>query len=274
MIIAFGYMSMGFALNAHPSVDYKVFLDMQFRYLATNRAFKGLYGITGWTSGYAEEETLKWTAQLYRHYGIEGNTDLLSERYGFRYELRHIRNPDFAFNWEGWNVPVNIERNCAVRNLEGYSLLQGRWSYTAVGNTVMVVKRSAARPNAISQPVRHLVPGRLYSVKTISGDYEDFVNGRSIEKVHALRIAIEGGDLVPEKCFQCTLPNHNTTSFGPFGKDNKFWFNIHHLVFRATEKTGRITISDWTTPSEPGGPIDQQLMFNFVELQPYWSGEA
>jgi len=273
MIIAFGYMSMGFALNAHPSVDYKVFLDMQFHYLATEPALRGLYGITGWTSGYAEEETLKWTAQLYRHYGIEGNTDLLSKRYGFTYELPHIKNPDFAFNWEGWDVPVNIERNCTVKSIDGYSALQGRWSVTDVGNSVMVVKRSSVRPNAISQPIRHLVPGRLYSVKLISGDYDDFVNGKSEEKLHMLKIGIEGGELVKEKCFQSPLPNHPTTKLEPFGRDHRYWFNLHHLVFRATAKTGKITISDWATPREPGAPVGQSTMYNFVELQPYWTGD-
>lgn len=272
MIIALGYMSMGFALNAHPSVDYKVFLDMQFHYLATNRALKGLYGITGWTSGYAEEETLKWTARLYRHYGIEGNAEPLAERFGYTYLLPHIKNPDFAHNWEGWTVPVNIERNCTVRSIEGYSILEGRWSYTAVGNTVMVVRRSADRPNAVSQPIKHLVPGRLYSVKLISGDYAQFVSGSSAQEKHVLTISIEGGELVPDTCFQAVHPNHPTIKFGPFDRNNRFWFNHHHLVFKATAKTGKITISDWKTPTNAGGPVGQELMYNFVEVQPYFPG--
>jgi len=76
-----------------------------------------------------------------------------------------------------------------------------------------------------------------------------------------------------EKCFQSPLPNHPTTKLEPFGRDHRYWFNLHHLVFRATAKTGKITISDWATPREPGAPVGQSTMYNFVELQPYWTGD-
>ena len=29
-------------------------------------------------------------------------------------------------------------------------------------------------------------------------------------------------------------------------------------------------VTDWKDASETGGPAGQQLMFNFLELQPYW----
>jgi len=30
-----------------------------------------------------------------------------------------------------------------------------------------------------------------------------------------------------------------------------------------------MTISDWAGDDEPGGPPDQELMLNFVEIEPY-----
>ena len=45
--------------------------------------------------------------------------------------------------------------------------------------------------------------------------------------------------------------------------------NYHWHVFRAQKNTATLTVSDWTTEKEPGGPIGQELMFNFIEIQPY-----
>ena len=28
-----------------------------------------------------------------------------------------------------------------------------------------------------------------------------------------------------------------------------------------------LTVSDWTTDAEPGGPVGRELMFNFIEIQ-------
>ena len=88
MVVALGYMGTLFSLNAHPTVDGKVFMDMQFHHLANDGAFDGLAGLTGWTSGYADEETIRWTARplppplsALRHRGQHG------------YALRALRLP-------------------------------------------------------------------------------------------------------------------------------------------------------------------------------------
>ena len=33
--------------------------------------------------------------------------------------------------------------------------------------------------------------------------------------------------------------------------------------------TAGLTVSDWKTDKSPGGPIGQELMFNFIQIQPY-----
>jgi hypothetical protein len=45
--------------------------------------------------------------------------------------------------------------------------------------------------------------------------------------------------------------------------------NYHWRVFRATATQARLTVSDWASDQDPGGPEDQELMFNFIEVQPY-----
>jgi len=276
MVQVMGYMDFGFQLDIHPEADMRAFRDMQFHYIANDDAFDGLRGVTGWTSGYADDETIRWTAKLYRHYGIEGNTEPLSDQYGFSYRNDHIANGDFTHHWEGWDVPFDIERNCAVKTHDGHSILQGRWNHTSCGNAFLVLTRSADRPNAVSQPMRKLVPGRLYSVKAIVGSYDALLAGQSEEIRHGVNIEIEGGDVVPEKTFVSVRPNHPTTEAAGFDGENRYWLNYHRTVFRATASTGKLTISDWAggRPDDPvgvrpDGPVGARNAVNFVQVQEY-----
>ena len=45
-------------------------------------------------------------------------------------------------------------------------------------------------------------------------------------------------------------------------------------VFRANATTAHLTISDWTIAGGPGGPIGQDILFNFIEVQPYYTGTS
>lgn len=67
---------------------------------------------------------------------------------------------------------------------------------------------------------------------------------------------------------------HSALGYNP--KSNPAWFDFHLKVFRAKATTATLTISDWASdPStgsgqaEPGGPIGQELIYNFIEVMPY-----
>ena len=135
-------------LNVHPTVDFKVWMDMQYNVLANDPMFFGLGGLMEWTSGYADEECLRWAARLYRHYAIEGQTKMLSPKYGFGFKLTHIQNPDFDAGLEGWEVRAVEKGSVDVRTFRGYSALQGRYPETSQGNNVLRMKRGQS-PNSI-----------------------------------------------------------------------------------------------------------------------------
>jgi hypothetical protein len=46
----------------------------------------------------------------------------------------------------------------------------------------------------------------------------------------------------------------------------------HYQQFRATGPTAELTLSDWRSPDDPGGPIGQETIFSFVEVQPVFEG--
>lgn len=273
LLVCLGYMTITETLNIHPGADYKVFMDMQFRFLANHPDFEGLFGILEYTSGYADEETLRWAARLYRHYGIEGETDLLSDRLGYSYVPGHLRNPDFAFGWEGWHVPVDIEENVHVRHCEGFGHLQGRWPRTSVGDSFLTMKRDAKIPNVVSQRIKNLQPGRMYSAKMISGSYDQLLAGKSKPEKLGITLSVAGVETIPKNTFQSVVANNYSHELGAFEGQNHYWFNHHQVVFRATSPSAELFISDWegsSSDGRPAGPLGETLLCNFVEVQPYF----
>ena len=276
MIIVLGYLSEPMeSLNVDPTVDFKVYMDMQIRALATHPAFFGLGGIQEYHIGYCDEENARWTGRLYRHYCIEGNTQPLTKD---PYKLRHIQNPDFADGTRGWTIRPAEADSIRTKEHRGYSWLEGRYRRTQMGDTFLLMKRSAKRPNVFSQEIKDLKRGRLYSMKMITGDYQDLIKEKSEKKQDGVTITLDGVNVLrdPKKNFHFTFPNHPSHQLGKFKRRHEYWMNYHWRVFRATATTAKLIVTDWKSdPStssgqeEAGGPIGQELMFNFIEIQPY-----
>jgi hypothetical protein len=281
IIWSLGYMSGSpETLNTNPGVNHRVFLDILFNNIANDPLFAGIYGIMCYHPVYADPETVRWSAKLFRHYGIEGRKDRLSSD---PYILPHLQNPDFADGTSGWSVVSAEEGSTGTKSADGYGRLQGRYrgqspQIKGQGDSFLWTKRSAKGPNTVSQHVKALVPGRLYSLKVLVADHQDLLAGESAKRFHQVGIQIENAELVPYKSFREVYGS------------KKLWTTYYFLVFRATTETAMLSISDWasddpagwpgewglqfdigerTKPAKPDGPIGQELMFNFIELQPY-----
>src|SRR5437588_685373 len=93
MVIAFGLFSMPpGGINKQPNVDYHVWMDRQMNVVANHPVMSGIHGLEWWTSLLADEETVRFVGKLYRHYAIEGKTEMLTRDPLF---LTHIRQGDF-----------------------------------------------------------------------------------------------------------------------------------------------------------------------------------
>ncbi len=281
MVLVSGLFTHGLSLNVQPEVDYKVWMDMQMQYVATHPEFEGLFGLHWWNSSFADEETLRWMARLFRHYAIEGNTDLLSESLGYSYIPGLIENADFADGLSAWEVSAAAPDSVRTDYMERYGRLQGRYWHRAgfpdepAGNTFLWMRKQADKPNTVSQTMRGLKPGELYSLKVVAADYEDITLGASDRKLLPMSVEVEGVPFVPEKMFVGQVSSRNAApSDLPFDGQNPAWFNLYRIVFRATGEEAILHISDWAMPDEPGGPAGQELMINFVEVQPYYDSEA
>jgi len=256
IVVFYGYVTGGppWMTTTLPNVNVKTYLDMQFQMVATHPVYGNVHGLGVYRSSYADEETVRWVARLFRHYGIEGHTEMLSKD---PYLLTHIQNPDFEQHGQGWSLKPADEESIRFDIIPGFGTRQGRYNRVSAGDTVIVTTRSDQGPNVFSQEIKGLEPGRLYSLRLFSADHQDM----SKKEKHAVMIKLDNATLVPDKCF---------THLGRT-RDKKGWLNYHYRVFRAEGQTATLSISDWQSEEEPGGPIGQELMFNYIKVQPYWS---
>jgi hypothetical protein len=267
MAVCFGYFSApNEFLNTNPQGNYKTYLDMQFNLVANNPAFWGTYGLMTYLGSYADEETVRWAAHLFRYYGIEGNTEPATLD---PYDSPHIFNGDFADGTQGWTlIPA---RKGSIRTIvrHGFGWLQGRYPSTPEGDTVLLMVRSAARPNVLKQEILDLKPGRVYTFRMITGDHKDM----SKKEKHGISINLDNVDLIPGKSFTHVFDNCYSHHHGPYNRENKAWMNYHWYLFRAKGKTARLTVKDWAASGKPGGPAGQELMLNFFQVHPYFMPE-
>ncbi len=249
-------------LSKNPGTNFNVFLDWQYRVMATDPAHADLWGVVPWGTHCVDDETLQWAYRLTRHYCIEGNTTLLSTD---PYELKHLENPDFAKGLAGWTVKAAEEGSVAEDRLEGFSWVQGRYWRTNEGDAFLRMTRSAKGPNRVSQTVKGLEPGRLYSVKLVSTDLRNWEKEAAI----GVRLDLEHVSLVENRSFRTVVRSRGAGQVEACKGLSAVYLNYIRLVFRAKGTTALLTISD----ASPAGAENQVLACNFVELQPWYFAE-
>ena len=270
MVIAFGLFSMPpGGINKQPNVDYHVWMDQQMNLVANHPLMSDIGGVEWWTSILADEETVRFVGKLYRHYAIEGKTEMLTRDPLF---LPHIQNGDFEKGTEGWTLRPAEEGTIAAKSFPRYGRIEGRFMGLGrpadpehIGDTFLWMKRSEKGPNTFSQTIKALEPGRLYSMKMFSCDYQDLVTPkpRKPEEVKAIAsVVIDGVEIDAKRSF-AEVYSSNPEPKIPVG------ITYYWKVFRAKAPTATLTVSDWPTERESGLPFGQEQTFNFLEIQPY-----
>ena len=75
--------------------------------------------------------------------------------------------------------------------------------------------------------------------------------------------------MIADKSFQEEWRSLYPSTMGAPGGTYYYWMNLHRIVFRAKSERAELVISDWLAENKPGGPIGQEIIYNFIELQPY-----
>jgi hypothetical protein len=249
------------SLEHNPAVDFKYFLDMQVNLIANSPDFKDLATTGYWGTYYGDEELVRWSFKLMRHYAVEGNKDMLSDRYGFKYNPGLLVNGDFADGLNGWTVRPAAEGSLRPHTIAGYGKnSQGRWGGGSAGDTVCVMTRKTDKPNRISQVAAGLEPGRAYCLQFVTADLGDVTAKKYNPRRYGIDAELEGVEILSDKSF-VHVDRRNSGRYQD--NINVAKINLNRLVFRAKSPTQVIAFHD--EKAVPG----EELIINFIQLKPY-----
>ena len=100
--------------------------------------------------------------------------------------------------------------------------------------------------------------------------------GRALRSIHGSEVAANTTGVDTDKyklqVLVLSAVYASRHKYREYKGDKKAWLNYHWRVFRADAETAEIVISDWANDIEPGGPVGQTLMYNYISIQPYLDG--
>ena len=241
------------SVHHHPEVDVKYFLDMQLNLIANDPLFEGLGSISYWSCYYADREFYRWSMALARHYCVEGRTDMLSAKYGYRYLPGHLANCDFREGLSGWEVEASVSSD-KIKGLG--ENLERRWYSGGIGDDFALFTKRPGETARLTQKATGLVPGRLYCLQGCVFDAKAAREGRNAGHA-ALDLAIEGVDIDAKQSWRHI--DKRVTANKPVTV-----VNLIHTVFRATGTEATVTLSNAAAPD------GSELGANFISLLPFY----
>ena len=266
MLLSFGlFNAPPGGINKLPNVDFHVWMDQQMNVVANHPTLAGIAGLNWWTSTQADEDSVRFVGKLYRHYGIEGKTEMLTRDPLF---LTHIQNADFESGVEGWTIQAAEEGSITTKSFPRYGRIEGRYprDREPIGDKFLCMKRSAKGPNTFSQTIKDLEVGRLYSMKMFTCDYTDLTNPKKKEMKEATKfigkVVLDGVDVDTKRTFTEMYASNPEPRI-------PIWITYHWMIFKALGTTAKLTVSDWPAPPDQAAQFGQEQTFNFIEIQPY-----
>lgn len=256
-----------------PCADHRVLLDMWVRRIATDPSVADmLAGIGSGSYHYTDEEMIRWIAAIIRHYAIDGRTDSLAEKCGFKYNPGFVANPDFDGGLAGWTARPAAGTSLSPLHIRQYGGgVQGRKGAKGEGDGMALLVRDAKAANSLSQKVAGLVPGKHYALVFYSSDYDEYLGGKGKRQGiphgrRRLRADFAGGTNVRDLELHC---------YGPRGI-RRDAFNIcrNRYVFRADVPEVTVTLLDRNAGEGEAVTEDVGLrqIVNFVEMHEYYTG--
>ena len=252
LMIAGGYVSPGdqyILSTSNPECDPKVATELFFKMCADDPVFEGLYGIGVYSIHDSDEEMVRWYGRLLRHYGIEGQKDLLSNRYGFRLKTDFLKNGDFTEGLEHWTASGNVSTGL----FENLGKMQGRkWGRGEVKEQKKTLGDTAAvlsPGSSVSQTATGLIPGRQYSAACIIAERKMVESGKKDNTIKPeIEVSISNAEQIE------------------YQKIHAKGFLSLKVIFTAREPQAELTFAAPETTEE--------LVLNYVAFRPYFSGDA
>lgn len=240
------------SLDQIPYTDYKYYLDMQMFEIANDPLFDGLGGIGFWGSHSCDEEMLRWCFALLKHYAIDGNKNMLSGKYGFKFLPGIVKNGDFEEGLEHWQVKGDV----ATGYKKGYGVkMQNRYgSNFEIGDRFAVITRKEGEASEIRQKLTGLTPGKKYTIFYMVADYDDILTGKNDSRRHQLSLNVENSNIVRKSYF---VDDRKGTKY-------KVRMNSCKYVFVPKGESVELVFSN--RKAKPG----TRLALNYISVRPYF----
>lgn len=270
-----GWLTLGgWSSDSSPEADVKVRYDRYLHRLATDPAFADVGGV-GMSTLACDEEVARWVARIVHHYCIEGRTDSLAARLGYRYRPETVADGDFMEGLARWEAAPAAGGAIGTERRVGYGGKKGQCrmarSDTEIGEHFALFTRSASAPNRLSQTLRNVVPGRVYMLTFCTADYDDVIAPGTRQAEDAFCVEIAGGETLPELSWNTVVPDEKTIRKARRAKQPVHCVTVtHRVAFRAKSDAPRLTFMDWRSPGEIGGAPDGRQLLNFVRVAPYF----
>lgn len=234
----------------YPEVDFKYFLDLQCHALANDPAYQDLRGLGWWATYYADEEIARWSFALLRHYAVEGHTEMLSAKFGYRYLPGIVADGDFREGLQHWQEQGSAE---AV-SIDGLGKMQRRYDILdAAGDSGAML----APATGLSQKLCNIETDKAYVFTCLAADYDALRHNHAEPRELQLAVTVNGTETIPGKSFQYVDDRkrvHRT-------QEGKARWNYIRVVFRAKSTAAELMLTN-----KDGKP----LFVNTIAVNPYF----
>ena len=86
------------------------------------------------------------------------------------------------------------------------------------------------------------------------------------KQLYAHSVKVKGAEILTKEC-------HQDVQRGVRAVQGSICWNYTYIVFKATEPTAILEVSDWVDRKTCGGPLGQKLIFDFMQVQPFFPVE-
>ena len=264
-----GYLRPGdWTPHLSPEADMKFVVAKFLHALATDERFRDIGG-AGVSRFWCDEEFARWSCALVRYYAVDGGTEDMAERFGYRCIPGHVGNGDFNDGFAGWDARAAETDTLFVTNMPGANKKEFGRIAGKGGDTFAVFKRSAARPNILSRRITGLTPGRMYALSYVTADYGEMTGSGVHVTNFVLNASISGVRIVENRSYVDFWPPLAWLSRSrPF---KKALVASHKIVFEAKAPEADLAFTDWADASTPGGSVGERRVLNNIGVRPYFS---
>ena len=214
------------SLDHYSNVDLKYLLDLEMNILANELEFCGT-GIVGhYGCQNADQDINDWCLELVRHYVLEGRKNMLSEKYGFTYNVNFLKNGDFTDGLRHWRTDGKLH----VKLLPGFAkIMQKFWGHVQYPERVdyAVIFPGDDNQEELTQTMDGFSSGQVYKLSLVAADFAKIEEAKIPAEKLPLSILLPGAEILKDALW---LSNTSKS------------INVRHVWFKPAGDRQAVTI--------------------------------